>query len=238
MQNDQFKGFDRDTLFLLSQNKFNDSKPYYESVKEQLKQKAIVPMRQICSDVAEQLFEIDEQMNLIPTKMVSRIRRDTRFSKNKEMYRSNVWAMFMRDKHKFRTMPCMWFEYGEFGYDIGVGIFRADARFLDYYRKAFLEDPKRMKAAIKSAESFGAFCDCDFYSREKEGTELLPNELKPYYNVKSIYFIKNSSDFESLFNGSILEEIRRSIAAYEPFYKIILEALEKSIAEKEYENND
>ena len=54
-----FKGFDRDTFLMLAENKFNDSKPYYESVKEQLKQKAIVPMREICADLSDLLFEID-----------------------------------------------------------------------------------------------------------------------------------------------------------------------------------
>lgn len=238
MQNNEFKGFDRDTLFLLSQNKFNDSRAYYESVKEEIKQKAIVPVRQICSELSEQLFEIDPQMNLVPTKMVSRIRRDTRFSKNKEMYRSNVWAMFMRDKHKYKSMPCMWFEYGEFGYDIGVGMFKSDARYLDYYRKVFLKDPKRMKKAIDSAEKCGAFCDCDYYSREKEGTQLLPKNLQRYYNVRSLYFIVSDENCEKLFDGSILEEIRTCIKAFEPMYKILLEAMEQSIAEKGVENYD
>ena len=54
-----FVKFDDDTLFLLSENQFNDSKAYYESVKETLKQKATVPMRQIWSDLSEKLFSID-----------------------------------------------------------------------------------------------------------------------------------------------------------------------------------
>ena len=47
-----FHGFDRDTFLLLAENKFNDSRPYYETVKEQIKQKAIVPMREICAAYA------------------------------------------------------------------------------------------------------------------------------------------------------------------------------------------
>ncbi len=47
-----FHGFDRDTFLLLAENKFNDSRPYYETVKEQIKQKAIVPMREICSELS------------------------------------------------------------------------------------------------------------------------------------------------------------------------------------------
>ena len=94
-----FKGFDENVFMLLELNRFNDSKDFYESVKEEIKQGAIVPMRQLASDISDELFEIDDKMNLVPTKMVSRIRRDTRFSKNKQMYRANVWCMFMRDKH-------------------------------------------------------------------------------------------------------------------------------------------
>lgn len=56
-----FKGFDSDVLFLLSENEFNNSKEHYESVRELLKKKAAEPMRQICADLSEQLFELDEK---------------------------------------------------------------------------------------------------------------------------------------------------------------------------------
>ena len=42
-----FKGFDQNIFMLLELNKFNDSKDFYESVKEEIKQGVIVPMRQL-----------------------------------------------------------------------------------------------------------------------------------------------------------------------------------------------
>ncbi|MCM1363903.1 MAG: DUF2461 domain-containing protein [Faecalibacterium sp.] len=227
---DSFNGFDSDTLLLLAENKFNDSKLHYESVKESIKQKAIVPMRQICSDLCDQLFEIDEHMNLIPTKMVSRIRRDTRFSKNKDLYRENVWCMFMRHKHEWKYQPCMWFEFMPGGYSIGVGMFSPEPRYLDVYRKVMLENQKEFRTALKACIESGAIADMDCYKKAKEGD--IAADLKPYYNAKYLYFIKYSSDLTPLFDGSVLQEIRETIRAYAPMYKFLIKVTEKMITEK------
>ena len=82
---ESFKGFDPNGFMLLEMNKFNDSRDFYESVKEDIKRMSITPMRQLCADLSDELYKIDQKMNLIPAKMVSRIRRDTRYSNNKKM---------------------------------------------------------------------------------------------------------------------------------------------------------
>lgn len=227
---DTFKGFDSDTLLMLAENKFNDSKAYYESVKEQLKQKATIPMRQICSDLCDELFEIDEHMNLMPSRMVSRIRRDTRFSKNKDLYRDNMWCMFMRHKNQWQFQPCMWFEFMPGGYSIGVGMYNHEPRFLDVYRKVVLENQDEFRCAIKECINAGAVADMECYKKDKGGD--VGSDIKPYYNAKYLYFIKYSSDMTPLFDGSILQEIRETIKAYTPMYKFLLKATEKMIAEK------
>lgn len=226
----EFKGFDRDTFMILAENQFNDSKTYYETVKESIKSKAIVPMRDICSLLADQLFEIDEQMNLIPNKMVSRIRRDTRRAKNKDMYRANIWSMFMRHKYDWHYQPCMWFEIMPGGYTIGVGVFHNDSTYFEYFRKAMLDNQEEFRNALKIIYSVGAVEDIEMYAKEKPGN--ISNDLKPYYNAKSLYFIRYSSDSEPLFNGKILAELRETINAYAPMYKFLLKVMETIIAEK------
>ena len=225
-----FEKFDDDTLFLLSENQFNDSKEYYESVKETLKQKATVPMRQICSDLSEKLFEIDPQMNLIPTKMVSRIRRDTRFSKNKHLYRSNMWAMFMRDKHIWRYKPCMWFEITPGGYDMGVGLFDCEPALMAKYREAILENPKLFKKAVKSALDSGAVPDYELYKKPKPGD--VPKPLSDYYNAKYIYFIKHNDNLQPLFDGTVIDELIAAVDAFAPMYQFLLTVTDKMTAEK------
>jgi len=227
---DSFKGFDRDTFLMLAENRFNDSKPYYDSIKETLKQKAIVPMREICSDLAPLLFEIDNQMNLIPVKMVSRIRRDTRRAKNMNMYRDNIWCMFMRHKYEWNYQPCMWFEVMPGCYSIGVGMFRTDTSYLEKYREIFEKNQKEFKAAMKSAFSVGAADVLERYSKDKPGN--VQKDLVDYYNAKSLYFIKTSFDLEPLFDGSVIEELRETVKAFAPMYNFFLKVTEKMISEK------
>ncbi len=225
-----FKGFDRDALLMLAENKFNDSKTYYDSIKETLKQKAIVPMRQICSDLAPLLFEIDEQMNLIPVKMVSRIRRDTRRAKNMDMYRDNIWCMFMRHKYEWNYQPCMWFEIVPGCYTIGVGMYHTDSRFLEKYREVFSENQNEFEKALRTVLSAGADPSIERYAKDKPGT--VKSEFSDYYNAKNLYFIKSSFDLEPLFDGTVLDELKSTVTAYAPMYKFFLKATEKMISEK------
>lgn len=232
--------YENDVLFLLAQNKFNDSRSFYEEHKLELKQKATVPTRNLASQLSEQLMNIDNKMNLNPVKMVSRIVRDTRFSKNKTLYRDCVWCRFMRAKNEWRYHSCMWFEFSPMYYDLGVGFFRCDPTLMARFRKTLLDPQKRQqfKKAILSLEKYGAIGYVEQYKREKENTDQIEEKLKAYYNAKKFYFLKSSENLEILFNGNLLGEIQTGIKAFEPMYKFLLEITEKIIEEKYGELNE
>ncbi|MBR5826542.1 MAG: DUF2461 domain-containing protein [Clostridia bacterium] len=228
-----FKGFEPDIFTLLELNKFNDSKDFYESVKDEIKKKAIEPMRYLASDLSEELYKIDDKMNLIPSKMVSRIRRDTRFSKNKDLYRSNVWCMFMRDKHQWMYQPCMWFEYFPDSYGYGVGMFRTDADYLQCFREYLTEHQQEFSEAIRLIEVTGATCNIESYKKEKPGTENISPELRKFYNCKNIWFVHYSNDMKVLVDGSVKTELIYALRAFTPFYRFLL-----NVTEKMYEKGD
>lgn len=220
--NKNFKGFDPDGFMLLEINKFNDSKEFYETVKEDIKSKIITPMRQLALDLSEELLTVDEKMVLIPTKMVSRIRRDTRYSKNKEMYRSNVWCMFMRNKHEWRFMPCMWFEVFPDSYSYGVGLFHAQPSDLEVFRKYFAENQKDFRYALRQMDVVGAMPYVDTFKKHKPGAEEIDEDIRKYYNSRYFLFSYTGTDMKKLFDGSIEEELIYAIRAFIPMYKFLL----------------
>ena len=227
----EFKGFDRNIFTLLEINKFNDSKAFYESVKEEIKQGAIVPMRQLASDLCDELYQVDDKMNLMPTKMVSRIRRDTRFSKNKDLYRANVWCMFMRDKHLWQRQPCMWFEFYPDSYNYGIGTFRTDTVFLEAFREYLVEHQDEFRQALVSASVANPFLEIECFKKNKPGIERVGDDLKKFYNCKSFFFIYSSPEMDKLIDGSIKEELIYVIRAYAPLYKFLANITDKIIAE-------
>ncbi len=229
----EFKGFDPNGFMLLEMNKFNDSRDFYESVKEDIKRMSVVPMRQLCSDLSKELYAIDPKMNLIPTKMVSRVRRDTRYSKNKEMYRANLWCMFMRDKHQWENFPCMWFEFYPGGYSYGVAMFRFDATGLAAFRRKLTEKPEEFRKALKGVEITGAELYLDSFKKDKPDIDKVDKDLRLFYNAKNFGFTYYSKDMSKLIDGSIKEELTYAVRAFTPMYKYLSEITDELVAKGE-----
>ena len=229
----KFNSFTPDAFMLLELNRFNDSKDFYDSVKDDIKKLAIEPMRALASDISDELYKIDDKMNLVPTKMVSRIRRDTRFSKNKELYRENVWCMFMRDKHQWNYQPCMWFEIFPGSYNYGVGMFRSDADYLECFRKTLSEHQNEFFDAVKMAEITNGSFKIISYKKEKPGTDEIDESIRKFYNCKNFWFSYETNDVNRLYDGSIEEELVYAIRAFAPLYKFLLR-----VTEKMYEKSD
>ena len=221
----KYDGITADSLFLAAQNRFEDSKIFYEAHKQELKDGFTVPMRQIAAAMSEQMLEIDEMMVTDPVKMVSRIHRDSRYSKDKHHYRDNLWIMFMRNKHEWYNYPCMWFEVNQDCWGYGVGTYYADAQFLELYRKALLERPKEFLDAVHRAENTGAECLNIYYKKKKPGNPTA--EIEPYYNIKSLGYMKVRTDFKTLESEKVIDEVGRAFDEFAGLYLFL-----KSVADE------
>ncbi|MBQ2775039.1 MAG: DUF2461 domain-containing protein [Clostridia bacterium] len=222
-----YSGISQDSLFLLQINRFNDSKAFYEENKEKIKQGVTVPMRQIAAALSDDMLDIDPMMNTIPTKMVSRVRRDTRYTKDKRLYRENMWIMFMRPKHEWRMYPCMWFEVTPKSWFCGVGNYDAPAELMEIFRRHLVERKDEFFEAVKSAESTGARYRAELYRRSKPNC---PDGLEQYYNAKYFCFIFESADMDMLSDEKIIEDIRKKYKKFAPMYNFLKDVSDEYVS--------
>ena len=214
-----YNGIKADTLFLAAQNRFEDSKIFYEEHRQELKDGFIIPMRQIAAEMGELMLSIDDMMVTDPQRMVSRLYRDSRFSGDKHRYRDNLWIMFMRNKNEWLNYPCMWFEVKQDCWVYGVGMFYVDAAYLELYRKALIERPQEFLKAAKKAEKAGAAFAPVYYKKQKPG-EPVP-EVEKYYNVKYMCFTNERKDFKTLESEKLIDELKQAYAEYADMYKFL-----------------
>ncbi len=220
-----YNGIKPDILFLASQNRFENSRMFYEEHKQELKDGFTIPMRQIAAEIVPQIYEIDDKVMTDPVKMVSRFFRDTRYSKDKHLYRDNLWIMFMRNKHEWQHYPCMWFEVTQNYWSFGVGMFWVDATYLGLYRKALLERPQEFLKAVADAKKTGAMYCPEFYKKPKPGDPI--PEIEPYYHIKDLCFIAQRTDFETLENDKLIDELKEVYQNFSGMYTFL-----KSIADE------
>ncbi len=222
--NKKFSGIEPDAVMLLAENCFNNSKAFYEEHKEEIKRGIRQPLYDLISDLSESLAAVDSQILLIPNRMISRVRRDTRYTRDKSLYRENVWIMFMRDKKEWNyRQPCMWFEFSPQGMNYGVGTFGCDPTFMAAFRKKLDEKGEEFLKAAKKIKRFGI--EPQFETYKKDRSEGKNPQLRQFYNAREIYFISPLKSLETLFNGEIEDELRKAIKVFTPMYNFLLEVM-------------
>ncbi len=225
-----YKGITPEAIELLSLNRFNDSKAFYEEHKEELKQGAIIPMRQIVLDVSDLVCDIDPLMDTNPIYIVSRIRRDTRRTKSKMLYRENLWLMLRRNKFQYPFAPFYWFEFLPQGYAFGLGMWVGKPAQLMPLKEMIIKQPERWLNAVKATEKAGlSFNTSDFYKKDKFPNA--PQELQKYLNAKNMEFVNWQNDIRDLNSPKLIDDFRNMISTSSPMYQFLIEAYDNAFNE-------
>ncbi|MDR0531499.1 MAG: DUF2461 domain-containing protein [Oscillospiraceae bacterium] len=230
-----FDGVGPDAFLLLAQNRFEDSKAFYESHKAELKRLVTGPMGQLVECLAPFLAALDPQMLLVPSRIVSRLRRDTRYTRDKRMYRSNVWVCFTRPRLEFPHLwPVLWFECKpeESRWDAGVGLWTdALPAYMRFLRKRIQAGSAEFLAATEQALAAGAQLRTDPYKKDR--APEAPEALKAYLNAKSFHLIYTSGDMALLQSEALIERLKALYAAFAPMYRWYRAAADAYLASAE-----
>lgn len=221
-----FKGISPDTLMLLEMNRFNNNKPFYEEHKKEINEGARKQMGALTLDLSDSLYDIDENI-LVNPKKVSRIRRDTRFTKDKTLYRANVWTIWHRPIAEGETAPGMWAEVSPQAVSWGVGLWGTKPAFMQFFRQSLLEDYKPFVEVFLPLVEAGYSYLGNRYKRDREGTDKLPEVLKEIYNQKELYFMGASADLSLIADSSFVDFMKEQLQLIKPMY-LYLDKLNKN----------
>lgn len=227
-----FKGISQQTLMLLEMNKFNNNKPFYEEHKKEINENARAQLGALSLDLADTLYALDENISVNPKK-VSRIRRDTRFTKDKTLYRANVWTIWEHPKELGEMTPGLWVEFGPDFYSYGIGFWHTSTAFMEFFRKDLLENPSEFEKALQPLSHDGYMYDADRFKRDKPGTEKLPDNLKEIYNQKELFFLKRSADVSVISDSSFVDVVKNAIGRMSKMYKYFNNLYKRFAAEEE-----
>lgn len=85
----------------------NNSKSWFEDNKHMYSECVLKPAQSLVSELSDFMLAIDPYLETAPTvgKTISRIYRDTRFSKDKSPFRTNIWITLKRPKKEWVDAP-------------------------------------------------------------------------------------------------------------------------------------
>ena len=224
----EYPGITAESLFLLAENRFQDSKAFYEEHKPTINKTVVQPLRQLVADLTPAMLGVDSLLG----GHVSRVRRDNRFTHDKRMYRENMWIVFMRDKKAWNwCVPAFYLDFSLARAEWGLGFYSATPAIMRALRSRIEADPERAEQAVKSAAKAGFMLGGRPYARPRS-TEETPELLRPFYDCKSVDLSRcESADFVA--GEDLPQRLLTGFMALAPMYHLLMEAVEEAIGLRE-----
>ncbi len=217
----RFNGFSLKTLKFLRGLKANNNKKWFEAHKGDYEKDVLGPLRDLVTDCGDFMLDIDPRFEITPAvnKTISRIYRDTRFSKDKSPFRSTVWFTFKNRNKDWTTLVCgYFFELSVNAYRYGMGFYDAAPAIMRRFREMVDENPKEFLKAIS------------FFSKQKvfvlEGQKYKriidkdkPEEIQNWYQRKNMYLVCNRKIDDTLYSSKLVDDLQYGFGLIAPLYR-------------------
>ena len=217
-----FTGFTDETIRFFMDLKFHNYTDYFHQEHDRYVETVQSLFYAFIDDLAPDMRRIDPRMETRPYKCLSRIHRDTRFSRDKSPYRDHLWLLFRREAEPREKSIMYWFEMGPSRLSWGMGFWGENREAMDQFRKRMRANPDGTLSLLNDLEldRHGLMLNGSSIKRIQIPPEI-PARLKPWYCMKEMYISKISPDYSMIYSERILKEVKRDFVALAPLYQLL-----------------
>jgi uncharacterized protein (TIGR02453 family) len=151
-----FRGFSRDAIQFLADLAANNDRAWFQPRKADYERLLKEPLELLCLALAERFRAHRIPLMADPRRSVFRIYRDTRFSKDKSPYKTHIAASFAfigdgadDDAAEERHGNGAYFHFQPGEMYMGGGMWHPEKERLDAFRRAVVEQPDVVRAALE-----------------------------------------------------------------------------------------
>ena len=198
------------TLDFMTENRFEDSLDWFHAHKREYENLVLAPLAALVEELAPVMRSLDPGLIVEPRvdRCISRIYRDTRFSKDKFRYRDVMWIVFMRDKKLYHGPPAFFFEFSPRGFRHGCGYYQARPEVMAAGRALILKNAPVFRKARRILEAPSPFSlEGDAYKRTRHADRT--QALRAWLDRKNWYVVRQGTDPSIVFApdwGRVLAE--------------------------------
>jgi uncharacterized protein (TIGR02453 family) len=202
-----FAGFTPDAVQFLTDLAENNERAWFAPRKADYERLLKVPLEALCTALADRFVTRSLPLLADPKRSPFRIYRDTRFSKDKSPYKTNLGASFpwaeavsgageSADAGAHANGGYFNFQPGEMY--AGGGMWRAEKPRLDALRRAIVETPERVREAIEEPGFVAWFGRVETHESLKRIPPGYPQDhpLADMFRWKDVVFGRRLSDAE------------------------------------------
>ena len=200
--------------------RFNNNKAFMDAHREEYIKKVRTPYYDLINAMADDMLKIDPKMETRPVKCLSRIFRDTRFSKDKSPYRDHHWVAFRRVGLPREAAPMFWFEVRLERVSWGLGYWGQNKAAMEIMRRRMIAYPHEFYHLHRLLDENHFILAGDTYKRMKV-PEALDPMLIPWYTRKELLLIKDKPDTKAIFKKTLPKTLTSDFLSIAPIYRLM-----------------
>ena len=210
----------------------NNDREWFNPRKAEFERLLKGPMEALVAALADRLAARDIPLQADPKRSIFRIYRDTRFAKDKSPYKTNLGASFPWQERApdGRLVAAEGMAHANGGYFnfqpgemyVGGGMWMPEKARLDAFRRAVVEEPDRVRAALEEpgfVEAFGSVSAHEHLKRVPPGFPP-DHPMADLLRYKDVVFGRHLSDAEVL-SPSLPDTLADAYAAGMPVFRFL-----------------
>lgn len=207
------------TLDFLTENRFEDSRDWFLAHRKVYESLVLAPLADLVEELAPTMRSLDPALIVEPRvdRCISRIYRDTRFSRDKFRYRDVMWIVFMRDKKLYHGPPAFFFEFSPRHFRYGCGYYQARPEVMAAGRALILENAPVFRKALTFFEGQSEFgLEGEVYKRTRHAAQ--PPALRDWLDRKNWYVARQGTDPSPVFAPAWGQVLAEDFTRLKPVY--------------------
>ena len=226
-----FTGFPEETIRFFLDLRFHNDISFFKQHEDVYHQYVKEPFFSFIEAMEPTMQQIANDMDLRPGKCLARIRRDTRFTKDKTPFRDHMWLLFRRAGESRDSSVMYWFELSPETVDWGVGFWGANRPAMDALRNKMIRRPAEVLDVLKKCKLPDAHLQIygDAYKRMKV-PDTLPQALQPLYPQKEIYIKRSGTPLRTAYGKELIDLVSADFLRLKPMYTLLRTAADEGLA--------
>ncbi len=222
-----FNGFTAQTFHFFKDLKENNYKEWFDANKHIYEKELLNPLKSFFMTLSPAMYNIDPGFEMRPHRAMSRIYRDTRFSKNKDPYKDFMWLVFQLPvtREEWKDYPGYFMELKEDSYTLGLGLFQPKKKVMDTFREEVSYNAEEFqKITQKTVLNRGYVINGEEYKRPIAND--LSEYFQPWIQRKGLWVEKVRPIGDELLSSSFADMVKEDFMALEWLYNFMKEATE------------
>ena len=218
-----FTGFSEEALRFLTDMRLNNNQTFYEANRERYEVYVKAPLRALCDEMAPVVQLIDPRLDVRPGRTMSRIRRDTRFTKDKSPFRDHVWLGWRYPGERRSEGFGMYWGFGPDWLGWGCGCYDTDKPLMDALRLHIRRAPDEVRDALSQPGLPGRFAMYGEPYKKLAVPDDVPEDLRGLY-VRRGFGLDHSGtqeDWKQLSTHGMADLLAQDLAAMAPLQQLM-----------------